>query len=374
MDAPIRARIPPRPQTEALERYYVASQAQLIWRKFRRHKLALVGGSVLLLFYVVAIFADFLGPYDKSERTTVLNYQPPQLVHFLGPWGFGPGVYAMKRTNDPKTLAILYTEDPSKPLPIHFFVRGAPYKLWGIFKVRRRLFGVDGGKVFLIGTDELGRDVFSRLLAALRISLFVGLVGIALSFLLGIVLGGLSGYLGGRTDLVVQRFIEFLLSIPTIPFWLALSAALPPNWSSVRVFFGVTIILSIVGWCGIARVVRGKFLELREHDFIMAARIAGATNRRIIFRHLVPSFFSYLVVQLTLAIPAMILGETALSFLGLGIRAPAVSLGTLLQDAQNVREVSLHPWLLIPAIFVIIIVLAFNFLGDGLRDAADPYR
>ena len=358
----------------SLERYYVASQGQLIWRKFRRHKLALIGGSVLVLFYFVALFADFFGPYDTTERNVLFTYQRPQAIHFFGSWGFGPAVYKMIRTNDPKTLATTYAEDPSAPLRIRFFVHGASHKLLGLIKTDVHLFGVAGGKVFLLGTDQLGRDVFSRLLAALRISLFVGLIGIALSFVLGIVLGGMSGYMGGRTDLFIQRLIEFLLSIPTIPFWLALSAALPPNWSSVRVFFGVTIILSIVGWCGIARVVRGKFLELREHDFITAARIAGATNSRIIFKHLVPSFFSYLVVQLTLAIPGMILGETALSFLGLGIRAPAVSLGTLLQDAQNVREVSLHPWLLLPAIFIIVIVLSFNFLGDGLRDAADPYR
>ncbi|NLG83752.1 MAG: ABC transporter permease, partial [Firmicutes bacterium] len=279
------------------------------------------------------------------------------------------------REIDPETWRFLFTEDKSKEYSLCFFVRGHNYKFLGLIPTNLHLFGVeDGGTVFLFGTDDMGRDVFSRTICGARVSLFVGLVGVALSFVLGIVIGGISGYFGGKTDLIIQRVIEFLISIPTIPIWMALSAALPPHWSPVKVFFGISIILSFVGWCGIARVVRGKFLELREEDFVTAARLAGATDATIIFRHLVPSFMSYLIVQLTLSIPGMILAETALSFLGLGIRPPAVSWGTLLKGAQNISAIALYPWLLIPAIFVIATVLAFNFLGDGLRDAADPYK
>lgn len=355
------------------ERYYLASQWELIWRKFRRHKLALVSSGVLILLYALAVFADFVAPYDVNARNTQYLNAPPQTVRF-SEGGLGLSVSGFERTNDPRTLAFIYRPDPDQRLPLQFFVRGYEYRLLGLFPTDRHLFGVAEGTVFLFGTDALGRDVFSRTVHALRISLFIGLVGVALSFVLGVVLGGVSGYFGGVVDTVVQRLIEFLLAIPTIPLWMALSAALPPHWSSVRVFFGITIILSLIGWSGIARVVRGKFLELREQDFVTAARIAGASHARIIFKHLVPSFSSYLIVQLTLLIPSMILGETALSFLGLGIQPPAVSLGTMLQDAQNIRTVALNPWLLIPASFVIVVVLAFNFVGDGLRDAADPYK
>ncbi|MBA7549744.1 Dipeptide transport system permease protein DppC [subsurface metagenome] len=228
--------------------------------------------------------------------------------------------------------------------------------------------------MFLFGTDKLGRDLFSRNIYAARISLSIGLVGVVFSFVLGCILGGISGYYGGAADMIIQRIIEFLLCIPTIPLWMGLSAALPPEWSPIKVYFGITIILAIRGWCGLARVVRGKLLELREEDFAMAAKIAGATDGRVITRHLLPSFLSYLIVNLTLAIPWMILGETSLSFLGLGLRPPVVSWGVLLKQAQNFRTVALHPWLLIPGLFVIITVLTFNFLGDGLRDAADPYK
>jgi peptide/nickel transport system permease protein len=362
------------PDEIASEKYYVASQWQLIWRKFRKHKIAMFSGFVLVLLYLSAVFADFITPYPTTQRSNY-RYAPPQTLHFSTSDHVGLQVYGYKQYNDPKTLRIINEPDSSQVLPVNFFVKGHKYKLFGLFEYDIHLFGVEGdGTIFLCGTDELGRDVFSRIFAALRISLFVGLIGVLLSFVLGVVLGGISGYFGGVADIIVQRLIDLLLSIPTIPLWMALSASLPPYWSSIRVFFGITIILSLIGWGGIARIVRGKFLELREEDYVTAAIVAGSTNRRIIFRHLVPAFASYLIVQLTLSIPGMIIGETALSYLNLGIRAPAVSLGTLLKDAQNVRVVALYPWLLIPAVFLIVIVLAFNFLGDGLRDAVDPYK
>lgn len=359
---------------EETEKYYAASQSQLIWRKFRKHKVAIFSAVLLILLYTSTFVADFIGPYPVNERT-IYRYAPPQALRISSPGYFGLHVYGIKGVRDPETLKTVFTEDPNIKYPVGFFVRGSEYHLFGLIPTDVHLFGVqEGGTIFLFGTDELGRDVFTRVFAALRISLFIGLVGVFLSFVIGVVLGAISGFFGGTVDMIIQRLIDFILSIPTIPLWMALSASLPPEWPSTRVFFGITIILSLIGWSGIARIVRGKFLELREEDFVTAALVSGASNSRIIFRHMVPSFSSYLIVQITLSIPSMILGETSLSFLGLGIRSPAVSLGTLLIDAQNIRVVALYPWLLIPAIFLIVIVLAFNFLGDGIRDSADPYK
>jgi len=365
-----------REEVSAEEKFYVATQWQLMWRKFIKHKLAILGGIILAIFYIIAIFCEFFSTYDIYHRYSGYIYCPPQRIHFFDERGFHfrPFVYGFKRTRDPETFRRIYEKDKTKKYPIYFSVRGDEYNLWGLFSMNIHLFGVKKGEMFLFGTDKLGRDLFSRSLYAARISLSIGLAGVFLSFVLGCILGGMSGYYGGAVDMIIQRVIEFLICIPSIPLWMALAATLPSNWPYLKVYFSIVVILSILGWCGLARVVRGKFLELREEDFIMAARIAGATDGQVIRRHLLPSFLSYLIVNLTLAIPRMILGETSLSFLGLGLRPPIVSWGVLLKNAQNFRTVALHPWLLIPGLFVIITVLAFNFLGDGLRDAADPYK
>lgn len=362
---------------KADEKYYIASQWQLMWRSFVRHKPAMVAGALLLLFYITSLFCEFFAPYDIYKRHMAAIYAPPQRIRFIdadGSFHLRPFVYAREQREDPVTWRKEYVVDASRRYPLRLFIRGDEYKLFGLFRSDLHLFGVEGETIFLFGTDNLGRDMFSRTVYAARVSLTIGLIGVAVSFVLGCVFGGISGYFGGAADSLIQRTIEFLISIPVIPLWLALSAALPPHWDPIKVYFAITIILSLVGWCGLARVVRGKLLELREEDFVMAARVSNARGWQIISRHLLPSFISYLIVTITLAIPSMILGETSLSFLGLGLRPPMVSWGVLLQQAQNVRTVILHPWLLIPGAFVIIVVLAFNFLGDGLRDAADPYK
>ena len=363
-------------QDSTEEEYYIASQWQLMRRKFLKHKLAIFGGIILVIFYIVAMFCEFFSTQGMYKRHTAYIYCPPQRIHFFDESRFNlrPFIYGLKRTIDPETWRRVYVEDKTKKFPLYFFVRGDEYKLWNLFPIDIHFFGIEEGTIFLFGTDNLGRDLFSRNLYAARISLSIGLVGVALSFILGCVLGGISGYYGGAADMLIQRVVELLICIPTIPLWMALAAALPSDWSPIKTYFGITVVLSIVGWTGLARVVRGKLISSREEDFTMAAKIAGATNARIITRHLLPSFLSYLIVSLTLAVPWMILGETALSFLGLGIRPPAVSWGALMQEAQNVRTVAQNPWLLLPGLFVIITVLTFNFLGDGLRDAADPYK
>ena len=361
------------------EHVYVAPQWKLMWWKFRRHRMALVSVFVLAIFYLMAAFCEFVAPYDPEAFSTRYTLAPPTPVHFFDQSGTfrGPFIYGSKRDRDPVTLRPIFTEDTSLIYPIGFFVRGTPYKLWGLFETDLHLFGIgaeqDQQAIFLLGADRLGRDMFSRIVYGARISLSIGLVGVFLSLILGIVLGGISGYYGGVIDNIIQRVIEFIRSVPSIPLWMALSAALPPNWPVVRVYFGITVILSLIGWTGLARVVRGRFLALREEDFVLAARLVGSSEMRVIMVHMVPSFLSHIIAALTLSVPGMILAETGLSFIGLGLRAPAISWGVLLQEAQNLRSVALAPWVMFPAAAVVISILSFNFLGDGLRDAADPY-
>lgn len=358
------------------EKLYYASQWQLIWRKFTLHKLAIIAIFGLGILYTLAIFCEFISPYAAGTRFEKFLDAPIQRINIYEKEGGlqAPFIYGFKQARDPDTLRLLTVIDKEQKYPIILFKRGDPYKMWGFIQSDVHLFGVKGDiPLYLFGADTMGRDLFSRIVYGSRISLSIGLVGVFLSFLLGTVIGSISGYFGGVVDNIIQRCIEFLISIPTLPLWMVLSGALPRNWSIPQTYFAITIVLSIVGWCGLARVVRGKFLSLREEAFVMAARAAGATEWRIITKHLIPSFVSYLIVSITLSIPGMILGETSLSFLGLGLQAPAVSWGVLLKDAQNIVAVAHHPWQLIPVLFVIITVLLFNFLGDGMRDAADPY-
>ena len=364
------------PKPSAEDKYYLATQWQLMWQKFRRHKLALIGGSILIALYLIALFADFLAPYSPVTRFEH-NYQPPTSIHIIGADGkpTRPFIHGISGSRDPVTLKMVFTEDKSQNIPIRFFVKGAPYKFLWLVKTDIHLFGVEApAGIFLFGVDGMGRDLFSRILHGSRLSLSIGLVGVFITFIIGVTLGGISGYFGGAIDTVIQRVIEFLMGVPTLPFWIVLSAALPRKWGIVQVYFAIVVLLALVGWGGLARVVRGKFLELRELDYVLAARVSGVSEGTIIRVHLLPNFASYLIVSLTLSIPGMILGESSLSFLGLGLRSPAISWGVLLNDAMNVAAVAMYWWLIIPAFFVVITVLAFNFLGDGLRDAADPYK
>jgi peptide/nickel transport system permease protein len=365
-----------RPEKEA--RSFVASQWQLMWWRFREHKVALVSGIVVILIYLVALFAEFLAPFTPDVVNAQYLYAPPQRLHLFDTsdgFKFAPHVFGYKSVVDAAAGRRTFTLDETQKIPVGFFVEGEEYKLWGLFPAKLRLLGpVEAGQpMFLLGADRLGRDMLTRLIYGTRISMSIGLVGVAISLILGILLGGMSGYYGGAVDNIIQRVIEFLRSIPTIPLWMGLAAAVPTTWPPLRVYFAITIILSLIGWTGLARVVRGRFLALRSEEFVTAAELDGASDLRIIMRYMVPSFLSHIIASTTLAIPAMILSETSLSFLGLGLQAPLVSWGTLLRDAQSVRAVLQAPWQLWPAVAVVVTVLALNFLGDGLRDAADPY-
>jgi peptide/nickel transport system permease protein len=362
--------------TELQERLYRASQWRLMWRRLKKHRLAMVSLVVVSLLYLAAIFSEFLAS-GRPDATSDLAHLPPQKLHFFDQGKLRLHVYDLTAQRDPETREWVYIPVPEKKIPVHLFGRGFRYKVLGLIRSDRHLLSIDQssarGDIYFLGTDDIGRDMWSRLVFATRISMSIGLVGVTLSLLLGITIGGISGLYGGWVDTIIQRGIEIIRSIPTIPLWMGLAAALPRDWSVLKVYFAITIIISLLGWTQLARVVRGKFLSLREEDFVMAARLAGCGPMRIIFRHLVPNFISHIIAATTLAIPGMILSETALSFLGLGLRSPAVSWGVLLQKAQNVQTITQYPWLLLPAVAVIAAVLAFNFLGDGLRDAADPY-
>ena len=367
--------------TPEQEKYYLASQWLLMWMKFKRHKLALFSGIYLVLVYLSIVISEILAPYSFSHRHTDYLYAPPQEVRFFHDGDFiGPFVYKYDVTLDLENLRWVYAEDTTAPMPLRFFCTsndydGASYKFWGLWDASFHVVcPAPGGHFFFLGTDRLGRDIQSRVIQGARISLTVGLIGITISFVLGMVIGGIAGYYGGWIDSVVQRVIEVIRSFPALPLWMALSAAMPVTWSPILVFMGITVILGLLDWPGLARAVRSKLLALREEDFAVAAQLMGAKPSRIIGKHLMPSFMSHLIASATLAIPSMILGETALSFLGLGLRPPITSWGVLLNEAQNFNAVALYPWLLWPAVPVIMVVLAFQFLGDGLRDAADPYK
>jgi peptide/nickel transport system permease protein len=360
----------------AARSYEVATHWQLMWWKFRRHHMAIVGLSVLGVFLFISLVPEFLAPYGTQTRNLGYAQGPPMGIHFFdstGTFHARPFVYGWKSERDTVTLRRIAIVDESKLHPLRWFVKGEPYKLFKLFDTDIHLFDVEGSKVHLFGTDQIGRDVFSRIMYATRTSLSIGFIGVVAAFVLGLTFGGISGYAGGITDLLIMRVVEFIRSIPTLPLWLALAAALPRDWTATQVYIAITVILAMIGWTHLARRVRGKLLALREEDFVLAARLSGCSHFRIISRHMLPSFMSYLIVDLTISFPYIILAETTLSFLGLGMREPAVSWGVLLFSAQNVRSLVLMPWLLIPCLFVIVAVLAFNFVGDGARDAADPY-
>ncbi|HMF67479.1 MAG TPA: ABC transporter permease [Phyllobacterium sp.] len=362
--------------TDAQAKIHLASQTRLMWWKFKRHKLALVSGIFLLLLYAMIIIAEFLAPYNLHTRNVDYIHSPPQRVRLFHDGKFaGPFVYGRQMKLDMESLKRIYTDNHNDVEPLRFFCRGDDYRFWGFINGNIHLVcPAKDGQMFLLGTDRLGRDVLSRIIYGARISLTIGLIGITISFVLGIVIGGLAGYHGGLFDLLVQRVIEVLQSLPSLPLWMALAAIMPVTWSPILIYFGITIILGMLDWTGLARSVRSKLLSLREEDYVLAAQLMGAKSGRIIGRHLVPGFMSHLIATATISIPGMILGETALSFLGLGLRPPITSWGILLTEARSVSVIAFYPWLLFPMIPVILVILAFNFLGDGLRDAADPYR
>ncbi|MDX8434654.1 MULTISPECIES: ABC transporter permease [Mesorhizobium] len=362
--------------TPEQSKVFQASQLRLMWWKFRRHRLALVSGLFLAVLYFGILICEFLAPYNLHTRNMDYIYSPPQRVHLFHDGQFvGPFVYGRRMTLDMDTLKRNYVDKQDDVQRIRFFCKGDSYRFWGLFEGDRHFVcPAENGQLFLAGTDRLGRDVFSRIIYGARISMTIGLVGISFSFLLGIVIGGLAGYHGGIFDLIVQRIIEVLQSIPSIPLWLALAAIMPITWSPILIYFGITVILGLLDWTGLARAVRSKLLALREEDYVLAAQLMGASSSRIIRRHLIPGFMSHLIATATISIPGMILGETALSFLGLGLRAPITSWGILLTEARSVSVIAFYPWLLLPMLPVILVILAFNFLGDGLRDAADPYK
>jgi peptide/nickel transport system permease protein len=366
----------PDPSLDKARKLAAIGQWRLTWRRFRQHRLAVICGVIILLFYIVAAFAEFFATTDPNRPSAQVSLVPPQEVHWFDDGGLHPYVNRIERKRD-ANFNLVYTPNPSAKIPVTFLAHGFEWKLFGLIPTNLHLIGVEGADaaktLFLLGTDVQGRDLWSRMAYATRVSLTVGLAGVTLSLVLGVLLGGISGLYGGVVDESIQRVIEVVRSVPTIPLWMGLAAAVPRDWTVTQVYFAITIIISLVSWTELARVVRGRFLALREEDFIISAELDGCNKLRIIFQHMVPSFLSHIIAVTTLTLPVMVLSETALSFLGLGLRPPAISWGVLLQAAQNVEAVAVTPWLLLPAVPVIVAVLAFNFLGDGLRDAADPY-
>ncbi len=358
------------------ERYYLASQWRLMWWKLKRHRLAVISGGFLLAMYASILVSEVLAPYNLHTRHVDFIYAPPQSIHLFDKGRFvGPFVYGTTYRLNMENLKREYTENTKEVYPLRFFCSGDSYDFWGLTTARLHVVcPAAGGTLFILGTDRLGRDVLSRIIYGARISLTIGIIGITISFVLGLTIGGVAGYYGGWVDMIVQRLIEILQSFPQIPLWMALSAVLPVTWSPILIYFGITMILAMIDWTGLARAVRSKLLALREEEYCMAAQLMGARPGRIIGRHLMPGFMSHLIASATLSIPTMILGETALSFLGIGLRPPITSWGVLLNEAQNINVVALYPWLILPAVPVVLIILAFSFFGDGLRDAADPYK
>ncbi|HEY4201416.1 MAG TPA: ABC transporter permease [Devosiaceae bacterium] len=375
----IDAGVTAKPVPEAEYKEQVAGQWQLIWWRFRRNKVAMTAGVVVILIYLVAIFAEFLAPFSADYYNARYAYAQPQPLHLFtsdaNGWRFDPHVDGFVSKTDPVSFRRTFAPDPSKPVSVAFFGKGQPYQLFGLIPTDVHfLVPVNpNDPMYLFGADRLGRDTLSRTIHGTRISMSIGLIGVAMSLVLGIILGGISGFIGGTVDNLIQRLIEFLQSIPTIPLWMGLAAAIPQTWTPLQVYFAITVILSLIGWTGLAREVRGKFMALKHEDFVTAARLDGLGEMAIIRRHLVPSFLSHIVASVTLAIPAMILAETSLSFIGIGLKPPVVSWGVLLQEAQNVRSVASAPWLFLPGAAIVVAVLSMNFLGDGLIDAADPY-
>ncbi|MEC9490301.1 MAG: ABC transporter permease [Halanaerobiales bacterium] len=359
---------------EVKESPEILSRNQLMWRKFKKNKLGVAGGIIVVLFYLVVLFGGFISPYTLDHNDYTHITAPPRRIRIFDEDGLSaPFVYGYQASMDPDTLQRNYKLDKDNKYYIDFLYRGGEYQFLGLFNTNLHLFGVDQGQMYLLGTDESGGDLFTKIILGGRISLSISLLGPLISLIIGAILGTVSGYVGGIVDGVIQRVIEFFKSFPRIPLWLTLAAALPANWSSLRIYIGIVVILAFLGWTGLARMVRGKIMSLREEDFVAAAVTSGSSGWWIVRKHLIPNAMSQLIVSATLSIPSMILAEASLSFLGLGIRAPMTSWGVLLQEAQNVRTIALHPWLFTPAIFIITAILAFNFLGDGLRDAADPF-